>query len=45
MTKSLLKLFSKKSETKKIQSKLNLIGQKILVNTYKEVKLILKNEI
>ena len=45
MTKSLLKLFSKKSETKKIQNKLNLISQKILVNTYKEVKLILKNEI
>ena len=41
MMNFLIKLFSKKSETKKIQSKLNLIGQKILDSTYKEVKLIL----
>ena len=37
--KSLNKLFSKKSESKKIQKKLSLIGQKILDSTYKEIKL------
>ena len=37
--KSLNKLFSKKSESKKIQKKLSLIGQKILDSTYTEIKL------
>ena len=41
MMNFLIKLFSKKSDTKKIQNKLNSIGQKILDSTYKEVKLIL----
>ena len=43
--KYLKKLFSKKANSKIIQKKLSLIGQKILENTYKEVKLVLKNEI
>ena len=34
-------LFRKKTNSKKIQNKLNLIGQKILNATYKEIKLIL----
>ena len=45
MISSLTGLFSKKLDSKKMQNKLNLIGQKILENTYKEVKLVLKNEI
>ena len=45
MINSLNKLFSKKSKSKEIQKKFSLIGKKILENTYKEVKLILKNEI
>ena len=39
---NLNKLFSKKPNSKKIQKKLKLIGNKILENTYKEVKLILR---
>ena len=38
-------LLSKKSNSKNIHNKLNIIGQKILDSTYKEVKLTLKNEI
>ncbi len=38
-------LLSKKSDSKKIQKKLKFIGHKILENTYKEVKLVLSNEI
>ena len=45
MIKSLTILFSKKTNSKIIQKKLSLIGQKILENTYKEVKLVLKNDI
>ena len=45
MMKYLIKLFSKKSNSKKIQDKLNKIGKKILENTYKDLKYILKNEI
>ncbi len=45
MIKSLTILFSKKNNSKIIQKKLSLIGQKILENTYKEVKLFLKNDI
>jgi 3-deoxy-D-manno-octulosonic-acid transferase len=45
MTNSLDKLFLKKTNSKQIQKKLNGIGQKVLVNTYKEVKLLLKNDI
>ncbi len=39
------KLLSKKSNSQKIQKKLKLIGHKVLEKTYKEVKLILKDEI
>ena len=45
MINCLNKLFSKKSDSKKIQKKLKLIGNKILENSYNEVKLILKDEI
>ena len=40
----LIKYFSKKPNSKTIQKKLNNIGQKILENTYKEVKYILRDE-
>ena len=39
MVNSLIKLFSQKSDSKKIQKKLSLIGQKILDSTYEEIKL------
>jgi len=45
MVKLLDKLFSKKSDSKKIQKKFNLIGQKILEKTYKEIRQLLKNVI
>jgi len=45
MVSSLNKLFLKSFNSKKAQKKLNFFGQKILENTYKEVKLLLKNEI
>ena len=35
------KLFSKNPNTKKIKKKLDMIGQKILEKTYKEIKLII----
>ncbi len=41
----LISYFSKKPNSKIIRKKLNSIGQKILENTHKEVKLILKDEI
>ena len=41
----LMKLLSTKPSSKKLQKKLNLIGQKILENTYKEIKPVLKNDI
>ena len=43
--KFLKKLLSTKPNSKKLQKKLNLIGQKILENTYKEIKQVLKNDI
>ncbi len=45
MAKKLDKLFSKKKEPIKIKKKINLIGQRILNDTYKEIRLLLKNEI
>ena len=39
------KYFKKKQNSKIVKKKINSIGQKILENTHKEVKLILKNEI
>lgn len=36
--------FSKNSNTKKIQKKLNLIGRNILYKTYDEINLLIKNE-
>ena len=38
-------LFSKKNNSKKIQNKLNKIGNKILNNTFKEIYRLVKNEI
>tara|TARA_Y100000992_G_scaffold211030_1_gene145035 strand:- start:464 stop:1717 length:1254 start_codon:yes stop_codon:yes gene_type:complete len=35
----------KKGNSKKIQKKLNIIGEKILFQTYKEINLLIKNEI
>jgi len=45
MSKILIKFFSKKSVSNKVKKKINNIGQKILNVTYKEVNLLLKNEI
>ena len=45
MLETLNKLFSKNKGSKKIKEKINVIGQKILNVTYREVKLLLKNEI
>ena len=42
MIKKLNKLFLKKNNPNKIQFKLNLIGKKILYNSYKEINLFLK---
>ena len=44
MIKSLDNLLSKKNNSKKIQNKLNLIGNKILKKTYNEISLFFKNE-
>ena len=41
----LKKFFSKKSPNKKTKQKLNIIGQKILETTYREINILLKNEI
>ena len=45
ITNFLSKFFLKRSNSKIIQKKISHIGKKILENTLKEVKLILKNEI
>ena len=45
MSKILAKFFSKKNVSNKIKNKINNIGQKILNVTYKEINLLLKNEI
>ena len=44
MIYALNKYFSKNSNTKKIQKKLNLIGKNILYKTYNEINLLIKNE-
>ena len=44
MIYSLNSYFSKNSNTKKVQKKLNLIGQNILYKTYNEINLLIKNE-
>ena len=40
MIYTLNKLFKKKTNLKKIKNKLNMIGKKILTNTYKKINLI-----
>ena len=45
LSNELDKLFLKKQSSKKIQYKLNSIGNKILNNTYKNINMFLKNEI
>ena len=45
MAKALIKIFSKNINPIKIKGKINKIGQKILNATYKEINLLLKNEI
>ena len=45
MMSTLNKLFKKKNNTKKIKEKINIIGNNILKKTYKEIDLLLKNEI
>ena len=45
MSKTLIKLFANTKNSNKIKKKINLIGQKILNDTYKKVDLLLKNEI
>ena len=45
LTNKLDNLLSKKQSSKKIRYKLNLIGNKILKTTFKEINLFLKNEI
>ena len=44
MSYALNSYFSKNSNTKKIQKKLNLIGRNILYKTYNEINLLIKNE-
>ena len=43
--KTLKVLFKKNKNSKIIKKKINLIGQKILNDTYREIRLLLKNEI
>jgi len=45
LSNKLDKLFLKKQSSKKIQHKLNSIGNKILIDTYKHINIFLKNEI
>jgi len=45
MSKTLMELFSKNKSSNKIKKKIDLIGQKILNDTYKKIHLLLKNEI
>ena len=45
MADKLIKLFSKKSRSVKIRSKINNIGKKVLIKTYNEIFLTFKNEI
>ena len=45
MIKALNQNLKKKNDFNRIQKKLRLIGQKILLNTFKEIDLLLKNEL
>ncbi len=45
MSNYLIKLFLKTENAKKTKKKLSLIGQKILKSTFKEINIILRNEI
>ena len=45
MTKTLITFFSKNKNSNKIKEKINIIGQKILNATCKEISFLLKNEI
>ena len=45
MTELLINFFSKNRNSNKIKGKINIIGQKILNVTYKEINLLLKNEL
>jgi 3-deoxy-D-manno-octulosonic-acid transferase len=45
MANSLNSLFLKKNESKKIKQKMNLIGKKVLISTYDQINVLLKNEI
>ena len=45
MSKILIKLFSSNKNSNQIKKKINLISNKILNDTYKEIGLLLKNEI
>ncbi|MDC0518336.1 3-deoxy-D-manno-octulosonic acid transferase [Candidatus Pelagibacter sp.] len=45
MSNTLIKLFLKNNNSNKVKGKINNIGQKILNVTYKEINLLLKNEI
>ena len=45
MSRTLIKLFLNNKNSNKIKKKINLIGNKILNDTYKEIGLLLKNEI
>ncbi len=45
MSRTLMKFFSRNNNSKKIKKKINNIGQKVLNDTYKEINLLLKNEI
>ena len=45
MTRLLNTLFLKKNNSKKIKRKMNLIGQKVLISTYDQINVLLKNEI
>ena len=45
MLKTLMVLFKKNKNSKIIKRKINIIGQKILNDTYREIRLLLKNEI
>ena len=45
MSRTLIKLLSNKKSSNKIKNKINLIGKKILNDSYREIGLLLKNEI
>ena len=45
MSRTLMKLFSNNKNSNQIKKKINLIGNKILNDTYRQIGLLLKNEI